>query len=244
MINTYFNEIRKLLTKIENEQKEILYTVAQQIVHSLENDGIIHLFGAGHSHMLGEEVFYRAGGLVPVSPIFEESLMLHEGALRSSMFERKNDYAQTFIKKADIRREDIVFVISTSGRNPVPIDVAQYAKEQGAYVVGITSLEYSKSQPSRHKSGKHLFDSVDAVIDNLSVKGDAVLTHEQVDIPFTPSSTVIGVSILNGIIAEVIAMIAEKGGTPPILLSGNIDGADEHNKKLIDKYKPRIPLLS
>ncbi|UCZ53637.1 SIS domain-containing protein [Bacillus shivajii] len=244
MLEQYFHQIKQLLQEIQQDQGETLKTVANKIVNTLEKDGIIHLFGAGHSHVLGEEAFYRAGGLVPVKPIFEESLMLHEGAVRSSTFERKNDYAEQFISKADIRPEDIVFVISTSGRNPVPIDVALYAKKQGAFVVGITSLEYSQSQPSRHKSGKHLFNTVDVVIDNRSVKGDAVLTHDKVDVPFTPTSTVIGASILNGILSEAIVMIAEKGGTPPIFLSGNIDGADGHNEKLIAKYKERIPLLS
>lgn len=243
MYKEYFKEIHNLLNTLEEKQGNTLKLVAEKVAYSIENEGIIHLFGAGHSHLLTEEVFYRAGGLVPISPVLEESLMLHEGAVRSSTLERKRGYAEQFMDKVDIRSEDIVVVISTSGRNPVPIDAAKIAKRRGTYVVGITSVEYSLSQPSRHESGDHLLDAVDVVIDNLSKKGDALLTHEKMDIPFAPSSTVIGATILNSIFAEVISIIADKGKTPPVLLSGNIDGADGHNQKLIDKYKHRIPLL-
>jgi uncharacterized phosphosugar-binding protein len=125
----------------------------------------------------------------------------------------------------------------------VPVDVAQAAKEKGAFVVGITSLEYSQSQPSRHKSGKHLFNSVDLVIDNYSVKGDAILSYEKVSVPFAPTSTVVGTVILNAIFAEAIKIMADQGFEPPIFLSGNIDGSDSHNERLVEKYRGRIELL-
>lgn len=187
--------------------------------------------------------FYRAGGLVPIKPILIEPLMLHEGAVRSSQLERKNNYAQTFMENQDICSKDVVIVLSTSGRNPVPIDVALYAKQKGAFVIGITSLEYSQSTPSRHISGKHLFEVVDLVINNFSVKGDAVLSCEKVKVPFAPTSTVIGAAILNSIFAHAIVLMAESNYEPPIFLSGNMEGADQHNETLIEKYKSRIPLL-
>lgn len=138
----------------------------------------------------------------------------------------------------------MVFVLSTSGRNPVPVDVALHAKEKGAFVIGITSLEYSQSQPSRHKSGKHLYNSVDLVIDNQSVKGDAALSYEKVAVPFGPTSTVVGAVILNAVLAEAIKIMADNDFEPPVFLSGNIDGADNHNNQLVEKYRRRIPLLS
>ncbi len=217
---------------------------AQKVADKIQAGGIVHLFGCGHSHILTEEVFYRAGGLVPISPIFVEPLMLHEGAVRSSQLERQNGYAQAFMDKQDIRAGDVMVVISTSGRNPVPVDVAQHARNKGAYVIGITSIAYSQSQPSRHESGKHLYNSVDLVIDNHAVKGDALLTHDKVAIPFGPSSTVVGATILNAILANAIEIMAENGFEPPIFLSGNIDGSDEHNQRLIEQYQDRIPLLS
>lgn len=242
MIESYFSKIKTQLETVQKEETEKLKEAARKVSEAIQNDGIVHLFGCGHSHILTEEVYYRAGGLVPIQPILHEPLMLHEGAVRSSELERKNDYAADFMSGRDIRKEDVVFVISTSGRNPVPVDAAEIAKEKGAFVIGITSMEYSSSQPSRHTSGKHLYDAVDLVIDNHSPVGDALMSHEQVKVSFSPSSTVIGSAILNAVFAEAIANMAENGFEPPIFLSGNIDGADAHNQQLIEKYKQRVKL--
>lgn len=244
MLDLYFDQIKNRIEQVENTEKEAMLKAARKVAEAIQNGGIVQLFGCGHSHILTEEVFYRAGGLVPVKPIFVEPLMLHEGALTSSKLERENDYAAGFLRDQDFQKEDVVFVISTSGRNPVPIDAAQYVKSKGAFVIGLTSMEYSKSQPSRHASGKHLFDSVDLVIDNHSVSGDAILSYDKVKVPFGPTSTVIGAAILNAVFAEAIKLMADNGGEPPIFLSGNIDGADDHNKILVEKYQKRIPLLS
>lgn len=243
-MNTYFEQIRKLLDKVHREEAELMRKAAEKVAACIETGGIIHLFGCGHSHILTEEVFYRAGGLVPIHPILVEKLMLHEGAVRSSELERQNGLAEDFMNEQDIRKDEVVFVLSTSGRNPVPVDVALMAKEKGAFTIGITSLEYSKSLPSRHRNGRHLADAVDLVIDNFSVKGDAILTHPALPVAFTPSSTVVGAAILNAIFAESIGIMIEHGCKPPIFLSGNIDGSDDHNLDLIHMYKERIPLLS
>ncbi|MDN4075936.1 SIS domain-containing protein [Fictibacillus terranigra] len=244
MLTTYFEKAKEQLDLVMEHERDQMRLTAKKVATSIMNGGIIQLFGCGHSHILTEEVFYRAGGLVPIKPILVEPLMLHEGALRSSHYERQNDYASEFLKEQDVRTEDVVFVLSTSGRNPVPVDVAQYAREQGAYVIGVTSLEYAQSQPSRHKSGKHLFNSVDTVINNYSAKGDAILSYDKVAVPFGPTSTVVGAAILNAIFAEAITFMADQGFKPPVFLSGNIDGADGHNKALVEKYYERISLLS
>ncbi|PYZ92069.1 hypothetical protein CR194_17915 [Salipaludibacillus keqinensis] len=243
MIDQYFTKIHELLETIQQNQMWTLQQVAEKTARALQKDGIIQLFGAGHSHLFGEEVFYRAGGLVPIKPILEEDLMLHRGAVRSSQFERSNEYAAAFVQTLDIQPNDVLFVSSTSGRNPVPIEVAQYAKDKGAFVVAMTSLSYSQSQESRHHSGRRLFEVADVTIDNLSVKGDAVLNHDKVKVPFAPTSTVIGTCVINAIMAETVQFLAEWGVEPPVLLSGNIDGADDHNEKLIDRYRNRIPML-
>jgi uncharacterized phosphosugar-binding protein len=244
VLTQYFAKAKEKIELVENSEKENLKKAAEKVAEAIQNGGIVQLFGCGHSHILTEEVFYRAGGLVPIKPIFVEPLMLHEGALRSSQLERQNDLAEGFLKEQDFRPEDVVFIISTSGRNPVPVDVAQEASKNGAFVIGITSLEYSQSQPSRHKSGRHLYNSVDLVIDNHSAKGDAALSYEKVAVPFAPTSTVVGTVILNAIFAEAIKIIADNGNEPPIFLSGNIDGSDEHNNRLVEQYRSRIPLLS
>ena len=131
MMNTYFDVIGGLLNKVRTEQAKPIREAAEKVATCIQQGGIIHLFGCGHSHILTEEVFYRAGGLVPIRPILVEKLMLHEGAVRSSELERQNDLAVEFMEKQDIREGEIVFVLSTSGRNPVPVDVALMAKEKG-----------------------------------------------------------------------------------------------------------------
>lgn len=240
MIDIYHNAIQVLLTTIKESEANKMSLVAEKVAESVEKDGIVHFFGAGHSHILCEDVFYRAGGLVPINPVFDVNLMLHNGALRSTRLERMAGYAKTFMESADIRPGEIVFVISTSGRNGIPIDVALLAKEKGAQVVGITSLEYSMSQPSRHPSGKRLFEACDIYIDNHCPKGDALLSLDGFPVPFSPGSTIAGAYIIQTILSTAIKIMVNKGITPPVFLSGNLEGGDEHNKKLIEKYKNRI----
>lgn len=243
MWKNYFHKVREKMEQVEATEQESIVRAAGKVAECIKGGGIVHLFGCGHSHILTEEVFYRAGGLVPISPILIEPLMLHEGPVRSSMLERQAGYAEEFMKDQDIRDGDVMFVISTSGRNSVPIDVCHVARDKGAYVIAITSLEYSQSQPSRHPSGKYLFNSAHLTINNHSNVGDALLTHPKVLVPFSPSSTVVGAAILNAVFAESIKIMADSGYEAPIFMSGNVDGADEHNQRMIDKYSIRIPLL-
>lgn len=244
MLTAYFEKIQEKLRVIEASEKDNMAQAARKVAEAIAHGHIIHLFGCGHSHILTEEVFFRAGGLVPIHPILIEPLMLHEGAVTSSRLERQPDYAASFLAEQDFRPGDVLIILSTSGRNPVPVDVAMYAREKGVFSIGLTSLDYSRSQPSRHSSGNHLYNAVDLVIDNHSVAGDAVLSYDKVKVPFGPTSTVVGAAILNAIFAEAIKQMADQGFDPPVFLSGNIDGADDHNQRLVEKYRERIPLLS
>jgi len=243
MFDLYFQKLKDLINTVEKAENENLITAANKIAQCIQRDGIVHIFGCGHSHMLGEELFYRAGGLAPINPILIEDLMLHKGAVRSSQFEQKNDFAEEFLGDMKILPEDVVIVVSTSGRNPVPIDVAEFAKKQGAFVIAITSLVYSQSVSSRHTSGKFLSDAADLAIDNHIMIGDALMEHELLDVSFGSGSTVIGTAIVNGIMVESVKIMIENNFSPPIFKSSNADGAEEHNRKLINKYKGRIPLL-
>ncbi|ASS94407.1 SIS domain-containing protein [Peribacillus simplex] len=240
-MNSYFEEVQALLTIVGEQEKQSIKESVEHISKAVMSDGIIHLFGSGHSHILTEEVFYRAGGLAAIRPIFVEDLMLFKGASRSSQLERQNDLSEKFMHDEDIRPGDVCIVISSSGVNPVPIDVATIAKEKGAFVIGLTSPEYAKSCPSRHKQKHYLHDVVDLVIDNHISKGDTLLKSN--NISFGSGSTVIGAVLLNMIFTQVIQTIIESGKTPPVFLSSNIEGADEHNQKIIAKYKTRIPQL-
>lgn len=243
MYHLYFQKMKDLIDRVQENESEKIIVAAQKIAQSVQNDGIIHLFGCGHSHMIAEEVFYRAGGLATINPILYEDLMLHKGAVRSSQLEKRSDLAEQILSQTTIHPEDIFIVISTSGRNSVPIDVAEAAKKQGAFVIAITSPAYAGSQPSRHNSGRYLFQSVDLSINNHIEVGDALLRLESLDVSFGSGSTVIAMAIINGIMAEAVEMMVKNNFAPPIFKSSNVDGAEEHNKALINKYKSRIPLL-
>ncbi|MEW9502401.1 SIS domain-containing protein [Jeotgalibacillus marinus] len=243
MIDEYFRKIMDLLEFVKIEERESILKAAAKVSTSIRQDGIIHIFGVGHSHILGEEVFYRAGGLAPINPIFVEELMLHKGASRSSRLEKENNFARSFMSNEDIRSNDLVIVISTSGRNPVPVDVARWSQKKGAFVIGITSLAYAISQPSRHKEQYYLYQSADLVIDNHIGIGDTLMNHPDFDESFGSGSTVVGTVIMNAIMIEAINIMLKNGYHPPIFKSGNVDGSEEHNRALVEKYKGRIKRL-
>ncbi|TCT17568.1 putative phosphosugar-binding protein [Melghiribacillus thermohalophilus] len=239
----YIREIEDLIFHLKKTGRERLQHAKSILVETIREQKMIHIFGTGHSHILAEEAFYRAGGLACVRPILIESLMLHKSGWSTSENERKAGYARSFMEQQPIDKKDTVIVVSTSGRNPVPIDVAMLSKEKGARVIAISSLEYSRYLASRHPSGKLLTDVADVTVDNLSPIGDAILEHPKVDTPYGPSSTVMGIIILHTIFSEAIEELAEKGIPLPIFKSGNMDEADEYNKNLIEQYCDRNEFL-
>lgn len=243
MIKEYFAMVEDKLEMVLTDEFDNISDASEIIAEAIQNGGILYVFGCGHSHIFGEELFFRAGGLAAIYPVFHEPLMLHEGPVRSSQLERENNYANNFIKEYGITDKDVMLVISTSGINPVPIDVAQYAKNQGAKVVTITSKEYSNSQKSRHQNHLKLYEVGDIVIDNKVPRGDAALKHENLSVSFGPLSSVIGITIIQSIIANATKVMLENDFEPPIFLSGNIKGSDDHNNRLVDQYSKRIPLL-
>lgn len=233
---SYLYEVRKKLQEMEEKDQERLHAISQLIADRLRNGGIIHLFGCGHSSLLAQDTYYRAGGLVPVRPILVEPLMLHSGGQSSSANERKPGFVENYLVKEDIRKEDVVIVISTSGRNPAPIDAARYFSKKGADVIGVTSLDYSQSQFSRHPSGKRLEEVVDHVLDLPVPVGDVTLRLEGLEQAFSPMSTVLGASLLNELFSKTIEQLHESGCEVPIFKSGNVDGSDEHNAKMVAAF--------
>lgn len=243
MMKEYFQKLRELLDEVENEEQDNMSKAAHEIARCLQNDGIVHVFGSGHSHMLAEELFYRAGGLAPISPILIEDLMLHKGAVESSNLEKKSGLAIEYLSSSNILAGDVVIVASTSGRNPVPIEVAGIAKERGAFVIAITSPRYATTQASRHESGKYLYEVADLTLNNHIEIGDTLLHHPKSPSGFSSGSSIIGMTIMNAIMAETIKIMLEKGIAPPVFQSNNANHAASHNQYLIDRYKDRIPML-
>ncbi|MDX8360826.1 SIS domain-containing protein [Cytobacillus sp. IB215316] len=242
MLIQYLDEVERLLNKVKSNE-QTLTNAASILANTLEKEGIIHIFGCGHSHIISEEIFYRAGGLACVNPILIEDLMLFKGPVRSSMLERVNNFIEVNLEKYQIQENDVFIVVSTSGINPVPIDAALYAKSKGAQVIALTSLDFSKHVKSRHIDQKRLHEVVDLVIDNYTPIGDAVMTDDRLQQPFGPTSTIINTAIINSVIVETINILLKKNIKPPIFLSGNVQGSDIHNQDLINQYKDRVTHL-
>jgi uncharacterized phosphosugar-binding protein len=235
----YFSAIQQLLSEVKTNNSNVMNQTSSFLADCFTKEGILHVFGCGHSHMIAEEVFYRAGGIVPIRPIFVEDIMLHNGALRSSEIEKDPQFAQTFLPSQPFQSNDVLLVVSTSGRNSVPIDVAQYGKKLGLKVVTISSHAYH-TLSSRHSSGMHLADVADIAIDNHIPQGDALIPFGDIQSSAGPGSTVINSAILNHILVDTVTLLLERGITIPVFKSGNVDGSEEYNKEMIDKYRDRI----
>ncbi len=241
-LESYFQIVRDQLAGIHSTQRVNLERAAEWVASALMNEKFIYTFGSGHSHTLAEEMFYRAGGLARSIPILDENLMVHKSASASTEWERKEGYAAEVLKRYALGPGDVLFVISNSGRNAVPIEMAMEASQRGAKVVAISSAKHSEGFASRHSSGKKLADVADLVIDNFSVAGDAAVEISGVAIKVGPTSTITSAFILNSIVGEAIALASVAGITPEIYPSINTDSG-EITEALTEKYRGVIPHL-
>lgn len=239
----YFENLNKIITRIATEQISNIEAAARAVADALENGGRIHTFGTGHSHMLAEEIFYRAGGLVNVNPILETGLMLHESASKSTVLERLEGYGEILMDDHDVKKGDLLFLFSNSGRNGVAIDLALIAKERGITTVVITNMEHTMQGKSRHSSGKKLYELGTIVIDNCGCIGDASMLIPEIGRNVAPTSTSAGAAILNAIEARAVEMMFADGFTPEVFSSSNVDGGDEINNAFVAKYKKEIRSL-
>lgn len=238
----YISNIEEIIKEIKETQSDSLDKAATFIAKSLIEGGMIYAFGTGHSHMLAEEIFYRAGGLVRVYPILDEGLMLHANASRSTAIERLHGYATALLDSYPIKKDDVIIIMSNSGRNAVIVEMAIEAKKRGMKVLALTNLRHAKSVTSRHESGKLLFEVADVVIDNCGCVGDASIEFENMG-RTGATSTVIGALILNSIVCKTIEIMLEEKVMPEVFSSSNIDSGDAINNRYIDKYSKQIRCL-
>jgi len=209
---------------------------------TLKNGGLIHTFGTGHSHLLAEEIFYRAGGLAPVYPILDERLMLHKNVIQGSQNERLPGLYEELLAGHPIKSGDTVIIISNSGGNQVSIDLAIKARELGAFVCALTSLNTAGSSSARATTGKKLHHYADVVLDNCGIAGDALIEIPGVAFKVGPTSTVVGAALLQAMVVGIVQMLQSQGFHAEVFLSSNMQGGDESNQALFAKYFEIIPL--
>ncbi len=240
MNRQYLENIYALLQKLEKTQETAIDQIAQACADAIHRGGLLYFFGTGHSHMICEEPFYRAGGLGCISPILETDLMLHEGASKSSSYERLEGLGSVVISHTDLGANDVLFLISNSGRNCAVIDAAIEARRRGAVTVAITSMQHTLSVSSRHSSGQKLYEVCDYVLDNGGEAGDASIRLEGLEQKIAPTSSVIDVTLVNLVIANTTERLLAMGVTPPVFTSANTDEGDRANKAILEMYKPRV----
>lgn len=244
VLDTYIDRLHELLEQIRREQGSAIQKAAEIAAEAIGAGGIIHTFGTGHSHMIAEEAFFRTGGLVPVNAILDSRLSFLEGALESTRAEREEGYAHAIIEREQVTAGDAAIIISNSGRNAVPIEMALEMKARGARTIAITNLRQSASAPSRHPSGLRLFEAVELAIDTCVAEGDAMLHVDRVAQPMGPGSTIAGAAIVNSIMLEAASVLSRNGRQAPVFPSANLTTtSDEMIASLYSPFRGRIRCL-
>ena len=236
----YLRQLCALLDEIILTQTPAIEACAGAFADALERGGDIFLFGTGHSSLLAEELFYRAGGLVKLRPILDGALMLHESASKSTEAERAPGCAEKLMQRYGVKKDDVIVIISNSGRNAVCVDMALLAKNMGATVIALTNLRHSRVSASRHPCGKRLFELADIVLDNCGCVGDASVYFDELGLCAAPTSTSAGAAILNAAVAGCIELLLGRGVTPEVFASSNVDGGDGINAAYLQKYRDQI----
>lgn len=238
----YIQEIKKLLDRIADEEEVNLKKAAGILADAIAGDGRIFAWGSTHSSTTMQDIYVRAGGLMLVNAIFIPGLeALHINPFGiTSKIERLQGYAEVILDYTPIRAGDVLIVVSVSGRNAVPIEMAKIAHERGIKVIAVTGYEYSKSVESRHPDGKKMYDYADVVLDNKAKAGDAILEDERMPAKFCPVSGVTSIAVLHCLVAETVENLLERGIVPPVFMAQNLDGGEEFNDRMFKKYRERI----
>jgi len=239
----YLHTVRALLQRVHDEQLPALDAAAARIAECIISGGLWHVFGTGHSQLLAAEVFYRAGGLVPVNAILDLPLSVMVNARRSTWLERVPGYAEQLLQDEPVQAGDVMLVISNSGRNAVPIEVALDAKARGATVLALTSVQFSRRVSSRHPSGRRLLDCADLVLDNYGADGDAAVRIPGCPSAVSATSTVVGSALLQSLVAATVAELQRRGHTAPVWQSANGEAGELSNAAYLTEYQSRIKRL-
>ena len=239
-VKAFLAEASNRLANICDGQEEAFAAALDTIISAIRSDGLVYIFGTGHSHMLAEEGHYRAGGLACVVPMLCSTVMLHEGAVAGSALERTPGLAEIVLSRYPVSAKDVLIVASTSGVNAVPVEAVRIGRQHGATVIALTSEAYSREAA---RGRPRLADEADIVLDNKAPPGDAVVDLDASGLRSGPVSTIVGAAILNALFSAAARRLAAEDRNAPVYLSANMEGAAEHNRILVARYRARNPHL-
>ncbi|MDT0397335.1 MULTISPECIES: SIS domain-containing protein [Streptomyces] len=231
-----------LLRRIRDEEGDSVAAAGTLLADTVADGGRLFAFGAGHSSLAAQDLVYRAGGLALMNLLAVPGVVGVDvmPATLGSALERVDGLAGVVLDSSPLRAGDALIIVSLSGRNALPVEMAMKARERGVKVIGVTSVAYATRTASRHSSGTFLKDHCDVVLDSRIAVGDAELTLEGVSAPFAPASTVVTSAVLQAVMATAAAVLVDRGIEPPLLRSGNVDGGHEWNARVFEEYADRI----
>ena len=237
----YLAAAKELLERLEG-QSDAVDQVSRLCADAIGADGLVHLFGTGHSRIPVEEMFPRYGSYPGFHPIVELSMTFHTQVVgangqRQAMFiERMEGLAETILSNFELRPPDVMIVFSASGLSAVPIEIAMGAKARGLPVVAVTSVAQSKAGTATHPTGTRLLDHADVVLDLCTPPGDALVELDGLATPVGPGSTIAAVALVNEVKVRTAALLLEQGVLPPVLASAAVVGAEESARLFDDAY--------
>lgn len=243
-VRQYLDKITASLERIYREQREQITQCAQIIADHIAADGLLFVFGSGgHSNMMAEEMFHRAGGFACVSPVFVDSIRIPHVPLG----ERSAGIVPYIFDFYEIGKGSLLLLVNGYGINPVTIETVLEARKRGVRVIAVTSTDYAeqlpKSFPGRHPSGLNLHEICEHVLLTYVPYGDAIVQMEGVESGVGPYSTFANAFICNSLVIEAARILVERGIQPPIINSINVIDGFQKNQALYARYRPRIRWL-
>lgn len=238
----FFGAAIGLLERVRDEEAENITAAGQAIADSVAAGGRVFAFGAGHSSLAAQDVVYRAGGLALMNLLNVPGVVGVDvmPATLGSALERVDGLASAVLDSSPATAGDVLVIISLSGRNALPVEMALNARALGLTVIGVTSVAYATETKSRHLTGTYLKDHCDIVLDSKISVGDAELSADGIEAPFGPASTVVTSALMQAMVATAAGGLVERGIEPPMLRSGNVDGGHEWNGRVMTEYGDRI----
>ncbi len=228
----YHHVVQDVLARIVQTQMPALEEGARRIADTIRRDGIVYSAGAGHSMLVAAETYFRAGNMANFDVINDPTF---------ARAERVSGYAKVLLDSYPISANDLLIVVSNSGRNPLPVETALEGRARGIYTIGITSLAHAQSVAARPPVTQRLFEACDLTLDNCGVIGDSTVPLQaEREISVCPTSSLAGIFIMNCLTGMAAQLLADQGVTPPVFLSYNSDGADAWNAPLFDFLVRRV----